>query len=278
MLYTKNEKDIVKNKISAIIPTIQANTELLTNLINTLDKDDAVYEIIIINNSTKPLPEINSTKIKVLDFGKNLYVNKSWNIGVEHSQAEFYALINDDLILPNDFCSKTLPFLSESNGLYGFDKNFVQNIDHPEPYKENYEIYIQKADARIHAYGMIMMGHRNNYHAIPENLKIFCGDDYLFFMNNQNGKTNYKISGCNVKHCHQLSSLKPEFYKIEQKDCINFKKINKKYKIPKAFVPTPTYPKILKKIFQVYGCIENNQKYKCINLLGFTIKFRKRAK
>ena len=272
MHYTKDEKDIIKNKISAIIPTIQANTDLLTNLIYSLDKDPSVFEIIVINNSTRPLPKIHAYKTKILDFGENLYVNKSWNIGVEESQAEFYALINDDLILPDNFCSKILPFLSKEKGLYGFDKEFVQNIDHPEPYNEKYELFIQKADYRRLGYGIIMMGHRDNYYSIPNELKIFCGDDYLFFMNEQSGKTNYKISGCNIKHCHQLSSFKPEFFKIKQQDCINYKKINKKYKIPKAYQQNKIF---INKLFNVYNVYEGEQKHKCINILGFTITLKK---
>lgn len=273
MHYTKDEKDIIKNKISAIIPTIQANTDLLTNLILSLDKDSCVFEIIVINNSTEPLPKIHSSKIKILDFGENLYVNKSWNIGVEESRAEFYALFNDDLILPENFCSKILPLLSKDNGLYGFNKEFVQEIDHPEPYNETFELYIEPADRRRLGYGIIMMGHRENYTPIPDNLKIFCGDDYLFFMNEKNGKTNYKISGCPIKHCHQLSSNKPEFFKIKQQDCFNYKKINKKYKIPKPYLPNHT--KFIRKLFQMYNVYEGEQKYKCINILGFTITLKK---
>lgn len=275
MFHTKDEKEIVQKKISAIIPTIQANTELLTNLIKALDKDNAVHEIIVINNSEKPLPEIATPKIKIIDFGKNLYVNKSWNIGVQESSAEFYALINDDLILPNNFCSNILPFLSKDKGLYGLDKEYMQNIDNPDAYDEEYKIYIQEADARRLYYGVIMIGHRDNYYVIPDNLKIFCGDDYLFFMNKQNGKINYKISGCPIKHCHQLSSKKPEFYKITKQDCLNYRAIDKSYKIPNKF--KHPFKKFIQFIANTHSKTEDEYRVKYLQILGFKFILNKKA-
>lgn len=268
-----NPYEIVRGKISAVIPTILANGELLSNLIISLEKDVSVCEIIVVNNSGKKLPEIDSKKLKILDFGENLYVNKSWNVGVLQGRGEFFALINDDLILPENFCSRVLPHLSIENGLYGFDKKYILKIDSDEVVSNKFDISIKKADERKLYYGILMFGHRDNYFVIPDKLKIYCGDDYLFWKNQKNGKDNYKISGCNVKHCHQLSSGKKEFSKIKTADSQYYKTIQKGYKVPKT-CRTDTR-KFLNKIFNIYNEYKNNQKIKYLKFFGLTFKLTK---
>lgn len=268
-----NPYEITMGKISVVIPTILANSELLSNLIISLEKDISVCEIIVVNNSGKKLPEINSKKLKILDFGENLYVNKSWNIGVLQSRGEFFALINDDLILPDNFCSKVLPHLSLENGLYGFDKKFILDIDSPNVQKDNYEIFVQEAEKRKLNYGIIMYGHRDNYFVIPNDMKIYCGDDYLFIKNKINGKKNYVISGCKIRHCHQLSSSNPAFDEIKISDCKYYKTIQKDYKIPKLCRNHTR--QILNKVFNIYNEYKNNKKTKYLTLFGMTFKLTK---
>ncbi len=70
------------SKISVVIPTLQKSVELLTNLVNSLIEDDVVGEIIVIDNSLKGF-DVENKKVRVVIPKKNLFVNPSWNFGVE---------------------------------------------------------------------------------------------------------------------------------------------------------------------------------------------------
>lgn len=91
--------------ISVIIPTLQKAQDILIKLINSLDCDKSVSEIIVIDNSLKGL-EHNSKKLKVIIPSENLFVNPSWNLGVKEAKNELVALLNDDIIIPDGFCSR----------------------------------------------------------------------------------------------------------------------------------------------------------------------------
>lgn len=256
----------IKDKISVIIPTIQSNIDLLKGLIENFENDNAIGEIIIINNKNKKLYFENYSKLRIYNAKKNLFVNKSWNIGVEKSSCEYFALINDDLILPENFCTNVLKNMSEDKGLVGLDLNYICDIDSTELDSAD-KLYLTPTDKREIGYGSAMFGHISSYYLIPDNLKIFCGDDYLFMQNIKNGKRNYKISGCNIKHCHQLSSNNLKFQRIKYKDVLNYSKIDKNFTIP----PSCRY-NALEHIIGITKGYEKSIRYKYLILFGHYIK------
>ena len=85
------------DKVSAIIPTVQKNLSVLLLLVSSLCEDSVVDEILIINNINRPLESHNS-KLKILQQEKNLYVNASWNLGVESARNDIFLIINDDIL------------------------------------------------------------------------------------------------------------------------------------------------------------------------------------
>jgi hypothetical protein len=70
-------------KISVLIPTVQKNVKVFYKLLELLKTDDAVGEILIINNALKEFPDfVGHKKIKIYTPSENLYVNYAWNLGV----------------------------------------------------------------------------------------------------------------------------------------------------------------------------------------------------
>lgn len=71
--------------LTVVIPTLQKNKEVLTKLIDSLDRDTSVTEILLIDNSLAGFKH-SSKKLKVITPEANLYVNPSWNLGVENAK------------------------------------------------------------------------------------------------------------------------------------------------------------------------------------------------
>lgn len=193
--------------ISVVIPTLQKDLKALKALINNLNKDKAVGEIIVIDNSLKSF-EHDFEKVRFIVPEQNLYVNPSWNLGVKESKYDYVALFNDDVIVSETFCSKILPYLSEDKGIFGSfgdDILYVKGDEFFAPFMDK-KLELSPTDCMINGFGVIMIGHKNAFPHIPEEMKVFCGDDYLFKVNNDKGKTNYLIYGEEIRHYGSISS------------------------------------------------------------------------
>lgn len=205
-------------KISVIIPTLQKNKDLLINLLHALSNDNGVDEIIVIDNSLKGIEE-NIKKVKLITPKKNLFVNPSWNLGVEKAKNEIIALLNDDITIPINFCSNVAEKLKENMGILGANINYVEvNKDIVEPPKDE-QIFLEETKYRPHHFGMAMFFYKTSFYKIPHDLKIFFGDDWLLFKNKQTGKKNYLISGQKIYHFSSLTvkTMPDKIYKQERK-------------------------------------------------------------
>lgn len=77
------------NKVSVIIPTLYKKPKVLYKLIEVLALDNCVEEIIIISNSKDEITFPNTLKLKIYRPNQNLYVNASWNKGIEQKKIIF---------------------------------------------------------------------------------------------------------------------------------------------------------------------------------------------
>ena len=141
-----------------------------------------------------------------------MYVNPSWNYGVKKSKSDYIMLVNDDII---------------------FDTNLLNKIDIPENtifgihescYKlsENKEIIITNAHGRTYGFGCLMIFQKKYYINIPEELKIWFGDDFLFNVI----KHKKYINGINIKTIMSSTSSMPEFRSVINSDIDFYNKFN----------------------------------------------------
>ena len=87
-------------KISVIVPTMWRANHLFSKMIPFILDSPFVCELIIIDNDSKLRPnniDLSSEKIKILDFGENIFFNKSMNVGVENSKGDIVCLLNDGI-------------------------------------------------------------------------------------------------------------------------------------------------------------------------------------
>lgn len=190
---------------SVIIPTLWKSDKTI-NLIKNFSKNNNVSEIILIDNDPKNSLIVNQNidKLKVFSFNENQYVNPSWNFGVEKSTSEYIMLVNDDIIL---------------------DTNLLNNIEVPEKtilgvhescykIKENENVITENAESITYGFGCLMIFQKKYYIKIPNELKIWFGDNFLFkiFENKK------YIKGIKIETIMSSTSERPEFKKIIRSD------------------------------------------------------------
>lgn len=161
---------------SVIIPTLWRPATLL-ELLQTLDSSNMVSEIIIIDNARHARPSLpNLRKIKLIDPGKNLYVNPSWNEGVKMAQQNLICICNDDVLFDFNLVAN---FLIQTNALKG-----IVGI-HPSSFtKETWlsdEVQLQNSCHLAQMWGCIMFLKKRNYKPIPGSLRIWFGDNWLAY-------------------------------------------------------------------------------------------------
>ena len=152
-------------KISVIIPTLQKNLSFLINLLSTLERDTSVDEIIVIDNSLRGL-NYKSSKLKLIIPEENLFVNPSWNLGVKEAKNELVALLNDDIIIPDGFCSRIaekMNALRGGGGCVGFcgDNIIVTKDLVPQP--EQTSIELTATDTRCLYWGIVIFFYSSSF-------------------------------------------------------------------------------------------------------------------
>lgn len=215
-------------KLSVVIPTLQKNVDLLVNLLATLEKDDVVDEIILIDNSLKGL-EYSSAKLKIITPEENLFVNPSWNLGTKEAKNEIVALLNDDISISADFCSKVVEKLTPQMGCVGA---FYKNIKETEDILydvESTELDFKPVNLIPFHWGITIFFYKSSYIEIPNKLKIYRGDDWLFYGNLKQGRQNYYIEGQNIYHWGSLSSGSKNLSAIGRQDRRYYRKLTLKW-------------------------------------------------
>lgn len=196
----KNSEKIInqskKNELfSVVIPTMWRATDIFLQSLTSLINEDLVGEIIIINNDNKKTPTIdilNHDKIVILDFDKNIFVNPAWNIGVKTSKYDNICLLNDDLLFDTTLFKKILPYMNCNSGVIGLNPGLEQ---FNQPIIDNDDISIDEWNqTHTFGFGCLMFIYKPNWIVIPNELKIYYGDNFIFDNALRQNKSNYIIS------------------------------------------------------------------------------------
>ena len=87
------------------------------------------------------------------------------------------------------------------------------------------KIALKPITNRDWGFGIVMAGHRNSYYKIPENIRIWYGDDYLTQMNSEEGKVNYVIDDIPIFTKMSATSDLEEFNEIKNVDTLMYDRI-----------------------------------------------------
>lgn len=163
---------MTRGTFSVIIPTLQRSPELRP-LVDVLVEHPQVHEVLVVNNARTPI-RWGSSKVRVLQQEANIYVNPAWNLGVREAVGEYAAIVNDDVELHPYLLDIAYGLLRRPRlaGLVGV---------HPSCFMEAPQnTWVRPTFVRGFAFGTAMFLRRRDYVPIPEDMKVWCGNDWIF--------------------------------------------------------------------------------------------------
>lgn len=196
--------------ISVIIPTMWRPQHML-RMIPMLDDHPLIGEIILIDNDRSKTNHEFLKKIKKLNYWTfkegNIFVNPAWNIGYKLAKYDKLFILNDDCLINISQLDKIYDQITTEKGMIGFSalSYCTYTTDAFDTLCESgfgEEISFEHIDPRNfptrsgmpHAfYGSAFFIHKNNYHIIPEDFKIYYGDLFIYVSNLKNNILNYTI-------------------------------------------------------------------------------------
>ena len=158
--------------ISVIIPTMWFSHRTVP-MLEELCNNEHVSEILIVDNNKSirpPLPE--SDKIRMFEQDQNIYCNPAWNLGVSNCKYPICVLLNDDVTFDTKFLKNM------SDGLKDYDVIGV----HPNSYrgiKKEDEGKLDNGGRPPHGWGCVLCFKTDKYVEIPDEFKIWVGDDWI---------------------------------------------------------------------------------------------------
>lgn len=181
------------DKFSVIIPTMW-RCDSFPKVVKKLANTPLVGEIIIINNDVpKTLKLEYSPKITVYNFKQNVGVNPAWNFGVSKAKFNNLCIVNDDVDFDTKVFEKLLVFNISDCGVFGLCPGEVENFKQPPITDKSIQI-IPWQGQHTFGFGSLMFIHKNNWINIPNELKIYYGDNFIFDRMLKLNKTNYLIT------------------------------------------------------------------------------------
>ncbi len=201
-------------KYSVVIPTLWKSNRI-GKLLFDLIKCEFVDEIILIDNAGKFFENFEALdKVKLVQVEENMYVNPSWNLGVMVAKNDSIALVNDDINFnPNIFGVITKEILSEY-GIIGQSEFNYKGKNSDEPILEKWT-----GKVRDWGWGCLIMFDKKNWIDIPENIKIWYGDDFIFKCNPAPKST---MKNFNIETEMSTTSDEPIWDDIKKEDYNNF--------------------------------------------------------
>jgi len=215
---------------TCIIPTLWKSRRIV-QLVKDLCACDSVGEVIIIDNAPdigtfttdaahKSLVE-DHPKLKIMKMEKNIYVNPAWNMGVKEAKYDDIALVNDDI----NFNAEVFKVFDDgslvNNGVVGMAReNYILQQD------KNFQVQ-ETLISNLWGWGCMIFVNKKNYIPIPDDLLIWCGDNWLL---TRNGTIN-TMNGLKVQTELSTTSRLHIFSDIKKQDQINFKKYQPKKEI-----------------------------------------------
>lgn len=208
-------------KFTVVIPTLWRSNRIHRLLSDLISCDD-VDEIIIIDNNKSYYNyyETILNKINLIQMDSNIYVNPAWNLGVKLSRNNHIALLNDDI----NFNTSIFKFLNQERlntyGIIGMDSvNYKTDREFPLVYKE------EKRNVQRFGWGCFITFHKKYWIDIPDNIKLWYGDDFIRFFNKApvSYLTNFKI-----ETDMSTTSGNPEWTPIKMSDARFFNNLFKK--------------------------------------------------
>lgn len=208
---------------SVIIPTLwRCNLENFYKTLKIFGDNNQIKEIILIDNDIsfnhKTKDDILKIipKLKYYPQDENIYVNPAWNLGVSESSGEYLMIVNDDFHITskkilNNITKTHINHKDILSSIYGISTSCY--IEEPTSNK----IYVTDNEGRGTGWGCFFILHRDIWVDIPNELKIWFGDDFITKHVIKNGGIVYTFKNIVAHPFSQTVSLQI-FNKVMEND------------------------------------------------------------
>ena len=209
--------------MTVIIPSLFRISRIYQTL-KELSNCEYGSEIILIDNTNNNI-DINIPKVKHICEGKNTYINPAWNKGVSLSSNEKICILNDDIWFDWNYLNLISDYITNDRGMIGMSNNNYNNPNQSfsiSPIPPNNKSI--KGERPL-GFACCFFIHKDNWIYIPNDMKLWAGDDWVFYTN---PNINYIIDGIKIEG--QISgtlddiSLETEFNPIKNNDMMCMKK------------------------------------------------------
>jgi hypothetical protein len=188
------DKIISKSKLFTVVVPTMWKYEPFVDFLNELLNNSNVGEVILIDNDPTRTPVLRaSSKLRYITFGSNIFVNPSWNYGVENASYDYVCILNDDLTFDLSVFNGVRPVLdNDTTGVIGITPGHKEYNQTPVT-DGKYQIVPWQEGMHQFGYGCLMFVNKNNWTHIPDELKIYYGDYFIFDNHLANNRINYCI-------------------------------------------------------------------------------------
>lgn len=179
---------------SVVVPTMW-NCGFFPEFLKDLLDFPAVGQVILINNNMEKMPRdlpLTSPKLRILYYGTNIGVNPAWNIGVQESKYRKVCIANDDVVFDSKIFNRVDSVLGPNSGVVGICPG-VKDFNQP-PFETGIGKVIPWTGQHTYGFGCLMFVHKDWYQPVPEGLKIYYGDNWIFDTCLIQGRTNYLVT------------------------------------------------------------------------------------
>lgn len=183
------------------------NFQLTKDCIDDLMCQSIDFNLTVIDqNSTEEgtyefLNQIEDIGINVIRNNHNRYLNHVWNDFVENSKDEYICLLNNDVRICDNFLSSAIQVF-ELESKVGF-VNHATNHSNFKNYSDELKYAIID---RPYRQGWDMIFRKDCFNKIPEQLRIFYGDDYIYSKLYSSGmKGAYVLNSPMIHYCSQTT-------------------------------------------------------------------------
>lgn len=200
------------------MPTMWRNNKTI-RLLDSLNLDPNVSEIILIDNDVKSknIDLSNFSKIKYIPQAENIYVNPAWNLGVSLCKSEIICIANDDIYFDSNTVTQYVLDNAQDLGSFGLNMHTRNRSSIGNLSKKELRTRSEISSAIVGSgFGMLMFVKKSNWKPIPEELKIWYGDNWIA---NTNGRAFIlSMYGSNLEVDRHTTAGSKELKKITMED------------------------------------------------------------
>lgn len=212
-------ENLKKYKIHVLIVNINNlnfTKDLISDILNQTYKDFNLTLIDQNSNESGTKEFFNSLKkydtFNIVFNSDNIDLNKLWNNFYLNNNEEYLCFLNNDMRITRNFIEDTVTILERDPNV-GAVIHATNHLSYKKVTKLNYIIPTKKV-----MQGWDFTMRKSCYNLIPEELKVFCGDDFLFQKMYDN---NWKLALCTSSPVIHFKGQSYKDLKYKKSDDLN---------------------------------------------------------